>query len=52
VNRAYLVLVAFDENNQVVGVPPIEPETEEEREEYVAGLRRQKLRMERKGQGY
>ncbi len=43
INRAYLVLVAIDEDGKPTPVPPVIPETEEEKREYAeAALRRQK----------
>ena len=45
VNRAYLVMVALDENQKPAPVPGLLLETEEEKREFEAGRRRQ---MERK----
>ena len=47
VNRAYLVFVALDENDQPVKVPPFAPETEEERQEYAAAQERRRIRLGR-----
>lgn len=44
INRAYLVLVALDENEQPATVPPLLLETEEDRQEWEAALRRKALR--------
>jgi len=44
INRAYLVMVAIDENNNPVPVPPVIPETEEEKREYEAAQERRKKR--------
>lgn len=47
VNRAYLLLVALDEDDRPVQVPELILETEEEREEWQAGIKRNALRKER-----
>ena len=47
INRAYLVLVALDENDRSTPVPPLLTETEEERAEWEAGKRRNALRRQR-----
>ena len=47
VNRAYAVFVALDENDQPAPVPPFEPETEEEKQEYAAALKRREIRRQR-----
>ncbi len=47
VNRAYLLLVALDENDRPVQVPELILETDEEREEWQEGIRRNALRKER-----
>lgn len=52
VNRAYLVMVAIDEEGNPTPVPAISPETPEEREEYEKGLRRQALRKSRRREQY
>ncbi|MDF2985654.1 MAG: thioesterase superfamily protein [Eubacterium sp.] len=48
INRAYLVLVALDENDQPVVVPGITLETEEEKREWEAGKKRCELRKQRR----
>ncbi len=48
VNRAYLVMVALDENEKPTEVPRLILETEAERAEWEAGLRRYQLRKERR----
>ncbi len=48
INRAYLVLVALDENDQPVRVPGLTPETEEEKLEWEAGKKRCELRKQRR----
>ncbi len=47
VNRAYAVYVALDENDQPQAVPEFVPETEEEKQEYVAAVMRRKARLAR-----
>ena len=47
INRAYLVLVALDENDRSTPVPPLLTETEEERAEWEAEKRRIALRRQR-----
>lgn len=48
VNRAYLVMVALDENERPTQVPPLLLETEEEKIEWEAGAKRSALRKQRK----
>ena len=48
VNRAYLVLVALDENGAPTEVPGLYVETDEERAEWADGERRRLLRKERR----
>jgi acyl-CoA hydrolase len=47
VNRAYLVMVALDENEKPTPVPGLILETEEDRREWAAGAQRTRLRKER-----
>ena len=47
INRAYLVLVALDAQGHSTPVPPLLAETDEERAEQEAGLRRNALRKQR-----
>ena len=47
VNRAYLVFVALDEDDQPAPVPPFAPETEEEKAEYAAAEARREIRLKR-----
>ena len=47
VNRAYLVFVAIDENDQPIPVRAFEPRTEEERSEYAAAEERRRIRLGR-----
>ena len=52
VNTAYLVLVALDDQGQPTPVPPLLLETEEERREWEAGIRRYNLRKQRRIEAY
>ena len=52
VNRAYLVLVALDEQEQPVEVPGLLLENETERAEWESGERRRELRSRRRKEGY
>ena len=47
VNRAYIVFVALDDQDNPVPVPPFQPESEEEKAEYAAALARRKIRLQR-----
>ncbi len=47
VNRAYLVMVALDENQKPIPVPTLELETDKERREWEGGIRRSELRKMR-----
>jgi len=44
VNRAYLTMVAVDEDGKPTQVPALNPETEAERADYEAGMERRALR--------
>ena len=46
VNRAYLLLVALDENDKPIDVPKLILETEEEKMEWQAGIKRNERRKE------
>jgi acyl-CoA hydrolase len=48
INRAYLVLVALDENEKPINVPGLILDTEEEKIEWQAGIRRRDLRKQRR----
>lgn len=52
VNRAYLVMVALDEEGQPVEVPRLLLETEAERAEWEAGKKRNALRHRRRKEGF
>ena len=47
VNRAYAVYVALDDNDRPTPVPVFTPETDEEKQEYEAALRRREIRLQR-----
>jgi len=52
INRAYLVMVAIDENGTPVPVPPVIPETEEEEKEYAEALKRREYRDLRRRENF
>ena len=52
VNRAYLVMVALDDNERPAQVPGLILETEEERKEWEAGKKRSELRKQRRIERY
>lgn len=52
INRAYLILVALDENQEPICVPKLTVETEEEIANWKAGEKRYALRKQRKIEGY
>jgi acyl-CoA hydrolase len=52
INRAYLVLVALDENDHPIKIPGIMLETDEERIEWEAGEKRSDLRKQRRLEAY
>jgi len=47
INKAYMVFVAIDEEGRPAPIPPFEPETPEEKEEYAAAEERRKIRLGR-----
>ncbi len=47
VNRAYVVFVALDDQDRPTKVPPLAPETDAEKREYEAAIRRRQIRMSR-----
>ena len=47
INRAYVVFVALDENDQPAAVPPYQPETSEEVIDYSAAETRRQVRLNR-----
>ena len=52
INRAYVVIVAIDEQGHAVEVPGLILETESERAEWEAGKRRCDLRKQRRKEGF
>ena len=52
INHAYLVLVALDENDNPAKVPPLLIETDEEKAEWEAGVKRHNLRKQRRAEEY
>lgn len=52
VNQAYLVFVALDEMGHPTPVPPVLPQTEQEKADYDAGHRRQELRRQRRSENF
>lgn len=48
-NSAYFVYVALDEARRPAPVPPLKPESEEERQRFEAGRQRQEARLARRG---
>lgn len=51
INRAYLIMVALDENERPTPVPFLAPETEEEQREFLEGCHRAQLRKKRQVSG-
>ena len=52
INRAYIVLVALDENNQPAEVPSLILENDIQREEFALAEKRRQLRLERRQGGF
>ena len=52
INRAYIDMVAIDDNGRAIEVPDILAETAEQREEYEAAVKRKQLRTERRNAGF
>ncbi len=52
INTAYLVMVALDENEKPTSVPRLIPETEEEKAEWEAAVKRTALRKQRRAEKY
>ncbi|MDI9468946.1 MAG: acyl-CoA thioesterase [Bacillota bacterium] len=52
INRAYLVMVAIDSSGKSRSVPGLRLETEQERMEWETAARRDRLRRERRAEGY
>ena len=47
-NKAYVTFVALDENGRPTPVPPLIPETEEEKKDYVEAQKRREERLARR----
>ncbi len=52
INRAYLVMVAIDDNGKPREVESLVPETDEQKREWAMGEKRYKLRTERRKEDY
>ena len=52
INKAYLVMVALDENEEPCEVPKLIPETDEEKNEWESAKRRNALRKKRRAENY
>lgn len=52
INRAYLTLVAVDEQGRPVEVPGLIVRTESEKAEWEAGIRRREMRIQRRTEGF
>ena len=52
INRAYLVMVALDENGNPTAVPPVLPETEEEKREFAEAKKRKEYRDLRRRENF
>lgn len=52
INKAYVVMVALDENEKPIRVTPLLPQTDEEKAEFEAGAKRKLLRNERRKEKY
>ena len=52
INRAYVTLVAMDENDHPTPVPRLILETEAERAEWEAGEKRRQMRKQREREGF
>ena len=52
INRAYFVMVAIDEDGKPLPVPEIIPETEEQKMEYEAAIKRREMRKQRRQEGF
>lgn len=52
INRAYIVMVALDQDNLPTEVPQLIPENDQQREEFRMGEKRKELRLERQRNGF
>ncbi|AUS98244.1 acyl-CoA thioesterase [Clostridium thermosuccinogenes] len=51
-NKAYMTFVALDDEGKPTPVPPLIPETDEEKEDYLKAEKRRNERLARKARGY
>ena len=52
INRAYIDMVAINNEGKAIEVPALELETEEQRTEYEAAIKRKEMRKQRRNEGY
>lgn len=52
INKAYIDMVAINNEGQAIEVPALELETEEQRAEYEAAIRRKEMRKQRRNEGF
>lgn len=52
INRAYLTLVAVDEDGKPRSIPGLKIETESEHAEWEAGIKRKEMRLQRRAEGF
>ena len=52
INRAYLIIVAIDKDGNPAEVPGIIVESESEKAEWEAALKRKEIRLQRKEEGF
>lgn len=52
INRAYLIIVAIDKDGNPADVPGIIVESESEKAEWEAALKRKEIRLQRKEEGF
>lgn len=52
INRAYIVMVAIDEDGNPVEVPELELESEEQKMEYESAIKRKEMRKQRRIDGF
>ncbi|MGN1346383.1 MAG: acyl-CoA thioesterase [Eubacteriales bacterium] len=52
INKAHVVMVALDENERPHEVPRLDPQTDEEKAELLAGERRKQLRAQRQAEKF
>ncbi len=52
INRAYLIFVAIDAEGKPIEVPGLIVETESEKAEWEAGIKRREMRKQRRTEGF